>query len=129
MELIDRDAINEKCRNTKIDAVIPEWETLSTVAKQSVIKLARWYKTTLNTAPAVYIAPEQFGLWIPVTERRPNKGIECLCRCIVNDCDNFPFYMVLRYMLIDENPHFQYETMAGLKVTHWMPLPEPPKEG
>lgn len=66
--------------------------------------------------------------WIPVTERLPEKGCEHLCRCIVNDFDDMPFYMVLRYILIDEYPHFQHETKGGMKVTHWMPLPEPPKE-
>ena len=65
--------------------------------------------------------------WIPVTERLPEKAADYLCRCIVNNYDNMPFYMVLRYILVDTNPHFQHETKGGMKVTHWMPLPEPPK--
>lgn len=66
--------------------------------------------------------------WIPVTERLPEKAADYLCRCTVNDFDDMPFYMVLRYIVYDKNPHFQHETKGGMKVTHWMPLPEPPKE-
>ena len=65
--------------------------------------------------------------WIPVTERLPEKAADYLCRCTVNDFDDMPFYMVLRYIVYDKNPHFQHETKGGMKVTHWMPLPEPPK--
>lgn len=67
--------------------------------------------------------------WIPVSERFPGKAASYLCRCIVNDFDDMPFYMVLSYILYDKNPHFQHETKGGMKVTHWMPLPQPPKEG
>lgn len=70
----------------------------------------------------------QVPKWIPVTERLPQKATDYLCRCVVNDDNTYPFYMVLRYILFDENPHFQHETKGGMKVTHWMPLPEPPKE-
>lgn len=65
--------------------------------------------------------------WISVKDRLPNKATEYLCRCIVNDDNTYPFYMVLRYILFDKNPHFQHETKGGMKVSHWMPLPEPPK--
>ena len=66
--------------------------------------------------------------WIPVTERLPEKAADYICRCTVNDFDDMPFYMVLRYIVYDKNPHFQHETKGGMKVTHWMLLPEPPKE-
>lgn len=65
--------------------------------------------------------------WISCEDRMPEKAKDYLCRCIVNEVKCYPFYMVLRYMLIDENPHFQHEMTGGLKVTHWMPLPQPPK--
>ena len=66
--------------------------------------------------------------WISVKERYPAKSNSYICRCIVNDCDDMPFYMVLSYILYDKNPHFQHEGTGDMKVTHWMPLPEPPKE-
>lgn len=123
MELIDRDAINEKCRNTKVDAVFPDWMELPTVAKQSVIKLARWYKTTLNTAPAVYIAPEQFGLWIPVTERLPRQGHRILGFTGTST-------QIAAHMGGDRwwTDYHDRTITAGKLFTHWMPLPEPPKE-
>lgn len=58
--------------------------------------------------------------WIPVTERLPEKGTEYLCRCVIGEHNDFPFYMVLRYYVIDKNPHFQHESKYGLHVTHWM---------
>ncbi len=69
--------------------------------------------------------------WIPASEP-PQRGGEYLCRCIVNDMDDMPFYMVLRYYIIDKHPHFQHETKGGMKVTHWrsfdrLELPQPPK--
>lgn len=63
-----------------------------------------------------------------VEEGLPTKAREYLCRCNIDGHDDFPFYMVLRYYTVDENPHFQHETVHGLHVTHWMPF-EPPKEG
>lgn len=65
--------------------------------------------------------------WISVDDRLPDDGRNYLCRCIINGNTEYPFFMVLHYILIDENPHFQHECDQGLKVTHWMPLPEPPK--
>ena len=63
-----------------------------------------------------------------VEEDLPTEAREYLCRCNIDGHDEFPFYMVLRYYLVDKNPHFQHETAHGLHVTHWMRF-EPPKEG
>ena len=75
--------------------------------------------------------------WIS-SSKPPQTGGEYLCRCIVNDMDDLPFYMVLRYYIVDENPHFQHEQKGGMKVTHWREfgklekpepreMPQPPK--
>ena len=66
--------------------------------------------------------------WISVKERLPEKGRDYLCRCIIKDNFDYPFFMVLRYIMIDVIPHFQHECDDGLKVTHWMPNPELPKQ-
>ena len=65
--------------------------------------------------------------WISVKDRLPEKVTDYLCRCVIKDNFDYPFFMVLRYILIDKNPHFQHECDDGLKVTHWMLIPEPPK--
>lgn len=59
--------------------------------------------------------------WIPVSERLPKKGVAVLCACRAN------IKCVMKWDGIDwyENPTRCY--MSGF-VTHWMPLPEPPKE-
>lgn len=69
--------------------------------------------------------------WIPVTERLPEKNGEYLCRYVFGDYDDMPFYQALYYYAAEERPHFQHELEGGspkMKVTHWMPMPEPPKE-
>ena len=64
------------------------------------------------------------GNWIPVTERLPDR--ECIAIGYQNE-------MVIGY--ISENRYsktgFSVEGAGEYlgEVTHWMPLPEPPKEG
>lgn len=68
--------------------------------------------------------------WISVDDRPPEIPIDkkgYLCRCVFPG-NPYDFYMVLNYIACDENPHFQHERQNGLQVTHWQPLPEPPKE-
>ena len=69
--------------------------------------------------------------WISVKDELPEFPINkngYLCRCVIGENYDFPFYMVLKYYILDVNPHFQHECNCGLRVTHWTPLPEPPKE-
>lgn len=66
--------------------------------------------------------------WIPVTERLPEKNGKYLCRYVFGEEESYPFEQVLYYYTAVEKPHFQNEGSLGMKVTHWMPLPEPPKE-
>lgn len=60
--------------------------------------------------------------WIPVTERLPEVRTWVLCYCRANSFDVF--------RMTDEGD-WQYGNrsiyMKGY-VTHWMPLPQPPKE-
>lgn len=66
--------------------------------------------------------------WIPVTERLPDKMGQYVCRYVFGDNTDCPNFQVHWYFANLENPHFQHEGYMGLTVTHWMPLPEPPKE-
>lgn len=67
------------------------------------------------------------GKWIPVTERLPEKMGKYVCRYVFGENTDYPFEQVLWYYPQLEKPHFQHEGSMGLRVTHWMPLPEPPK--
>jgi hypothetical protein len=65
--------------------------------------------------------------WHPRTES-PEKNGRYLCRYVFNDNYDMPFEQVLSYYATDEKPHFRNEgSELGMKVTHWMPLPQPPK--
>ena len=73
--------------------------------------------------------------WIPVTERLPKGRRDYLCVCVYGESE-MRFYNVLMFHpeQNSENgyvtgPHFSNEGMEGMRVTHWMPLPKPPKEG
>lgn len=65
--------------------------------------------------------------WIPVAERFPDRNGEYICRHGYNGNTDIKFTGVLEYYATDEKPHWQHESI-GLIVTHWIPLPEPPKE-
>ena len=64
--------------------------------------------------------------WIPVTERLPEDDGHYLCRYGF-DGGKGVFYQTLDYYATDVYPHFQHEGMRGMRVTHWMPLPEAPE--
>lgn len=60
--------------------------------------------------------------WIPVTERLPGIGVDVLC---------YFHFEPESPDVICQNTHYGggIWLSEGSKVTHWMPLPEPPKEG
>lgn len=62
--------------------------------------------------------------WISVKDRLPHKNMRVLA-CYTFDC-YMQFVQVLDYYATDKKPHFQHEG-DGMRVTHWMPLPQPPK--
>jgi hypothetical protein len=85
------------------------------------------YKLDADFADAVQQAADAIEelskpRWIPVTERLPENGeyVLCFCRanivCVLRRDKDGDWY---------ENPTHVY--MSGF-VTHWMPLPSPPKE-
>lgn len=73
-------------------------------------------------------ASDENKRWTPVTERLPEVDEQVLCRYVFGGHEDRPFYQVLDYYAFDPQPHFQHEGMNGMRVTHWMPLPAPPKE-
>ena len=83
------------------------------------------YKEALSMAVAALREQEE-RRWISVAERLPEKNGEYICRHGYNGNTDIKFTGVLEYYATDEKPHWQHESI-GLIVTHWMPLPEPPK--
>jgi len=67
--------------------------------------------------------------WIPVTERLPEQGKYVLVRYKSNDMAvacvfDFDENMAFGRAMADE----AYASDCDFEPTHWMPLPEPPKE-
>ena len=70
------------------------------------------------------------GEWISVDERLPTEQKDFLVYYGFDRGDGdlgMMFTGVLTYFAYDKKPHFQHEKSgAGLRVTHWMPLPQAP---
>ena len=62
--------------------------------------------------------------WIPVTERLPKKEGRYLC--VVQIGYSGAIYVTL---MNGDPDGFSLDHIYNDDVTHWMPLPEPPKEG
>lgn len=82
---------------------------------------------------AAKIAHEREPKWIPVTKRLPKERLNpntkdfeyVLCATIWGDVRPFKFGSMIGF----EEPHFWHGSGSMDEyVTHWMPLPEPPKE-
>ena len=68
-----------------------------------------------------------FQKWIPVTERLPDSQGTYLCRYGFGQFVDYMTTGCIDWIAFDKHPHWQHAS-TGLFVTHWMPLPEPPKE-
>ena len=80
----------------------------------------------LENAHAVDAADVLRGMWIPCSERLPEKYVD-----VSGDLINFMAY-IPEYGVDIANYLSQAKTWFCLgvpaKVTHWMPLPEPPED-
>ena len=76
------------------------------------------------------MALRERGRWIPVEERLPKRDGPVLAYYGFSEggeISEMRFFSVMDYYAVDPKPHFQHEGYRGLTVTHWMPLPQPPK--
>ena len=62
--------------------------------------------------------------WIPVSERLPDVGDRCLCNVKSLAFPGSFYQALLKY----DKFGFIEGCIYTDDVTHWMPLPEPPKE-
>ena len=73
------------------------------------------------------------GKWISVEDDKPKRRGQYFVSYVFADYD-MQFYGVafwnddLGINGYVTGPHFSTEDVHGMKVTHWMPMPEPPKE-
>ena len=66
--------------------------------------------------------------WIPVTERLPEEGDYVLC--VLKGFNYGGKIQVCKFVPADkfkDKPYFEHFRNGFPSVTHWMPLPQPPK--
>lgn len=73
-----------------------------------------------------FAADNNVGHWIPVSERFPDSQGTYLCRYGFGQFADYMTTGCIDWIAFDKHPHWQHAS-TGLFVTHWMPLPEPPK--
>ena len=73
--------------------------------------------------------------WVSVDDKLPENGQEVFVAYVFpfqNSLISKHFYSASIYHIDDGNglvnrPHFENEGFHGMRVTHWMPIPQPPK--
>ena len=73
--------------------------------------------------PAENVAPVQE--WISVKEHLPQEKVDCIVHYKHAYCDN-DGYWAIGFCFYDGE---KFRIDLGYKVTHWMPMPEPPERG
>lgn len=61
--------------------------------------------------------------WVQVSERLPDKNVVVLVHYIHSYCDTDGYWSICTTFFDGD----QFGIWAGYKVTHWMPMPQPPK--
>lgn len=61
--------------------------------------------------------------WISVTERLPEEKVNCIVYYRHAYCDNDDYWAIGTCFYDGE----KFRLNPAYKITHWMPLPEPPK--
>lgn len=91
---------------------------LSQQAADAIENVSKAYRMMAEA----YEAEVTKSCWIPVTERLPEAGERVMCYCRAN------IYEVMKMRTDGDWVHDTNHIYMHSFVTHWMPLPEPPKE-
>ena len=83
-------------------------------------QVAYWQRELAKSMCEVTLRESEKPCWIPVTERLPKEDEEVLV-VAVNDFDTYDRWAAVDWL-------YRGEWQQHSIVTHWMPLPEPPKE-
>ena len=62
--------------------------------------------------------------WISVDDRLPEEKVNCIVHYKHAYCDNDDYWAIGMCFYDGE----KFQLAPAYKVTHWMPMPEPPKE-
>lgn len=100
MRTIDADALREQCDD-------PFW--------------CVWL-SDIDNAPTIDAVPS----WIPVTERLPLYGQDVLAVRTYGDSEKCQEVLMAHIAVWNEETGEKWWNATN--ITHWMPLPEPPKE-
>ena len=65
--------------------------------------------------------------WISIKDRLPERNKEVLLYCTWHSCDSSHIY--IGYKTAKKWKFSKTEKLTGWIVTHWMPLPDKPKDG
>ena len=79
----------------------------------------------LDAADTIEALEELHAKWISVEERLPNVGEKVMVCGVKNGMQVGTFRGISRH---GKNRKWLWKKDTILEVTHWMPLPEPPKE-
>ena len=74
-------------------------------------------------ALAMAISALEKTKWISVDDRLPEEKVDCIVHYKHAYCDNDDYWAI--GMCFYDGEKFQFD--PAYKVTHWMPLPQPPK--
>ncbi len=87
----------------------------------------------IELLPAADVAPEQMRAWIRAKDRLPTDEDEMVLAVVFGKpCENITLdgaYELATYIEREGWIIHAYPEWETPQVTHWMPLPEPPKEG
>lgn len=97
----------------------PEDSNLMREAAEAIEKLSRLNAEITRRELKARMAKPR---WIPVTERLPDAGKRVLCYCRAN------IYEVMKMRTDGDWVYDTNHVYMHSFVTHWMPLPQPPKE-
>lgn len=95
----------------------------------AVLLYLPWGEVTPHTAADIADRIIDSGIcdeskWIPVTERLPSDNGKYLCHIFDSSLNNLQFIAMVYY---DRGNFVTQSSCVTDCVTHWMPLPEPPK--
>lgn len=124
----DKESCIEDLMNTAADRI----SDLLTELRDERHRHDRYVDFELAEAEELRKLKEQLR-WIPVTERLPDSNKSVLVRCTnttisggyvthIGSCDSGKFWF------LRTQPGTASFPVREWQVTHWMPLPEPPKE-